>query len=213
MFHKYPHLTFPLLFVLLILCIHYCAVVYSFSLIQFGIIPRNFHGLTGILFAPLIHSSWEHVLSNVSSLIITLYILFTVFKTVSHIVLVTGYIVPGIITWFIGRSAIHIGASGVVYCFLFFMVCRGVYTKKRQLLAVSAVIIVLNSGFIWGILPHNNSISWEYHIGGAVTGCFLAFLFRSFSFTKPEVDSLQNTNVSSTAQGIEFIYTKKPDSH
>lgn len=211
MFHSKTQIFFPLGFILLLVCIHTVATITSISLSPYGVFPREIHGLVGIVTAPLIHGSWEHVLSNITSLCITLFILFTVFPTVSHIVFTMGYILPGIFTWFIGRPAFHIGASGLVYCLLVFLFCIGVYSKKRQLLAISGVVLVLNSGFIWGILPQNNSISWEYHIGGSIIGCILAYVFRNFSFasTKPNEFS---SNLSSTADGIEYIYTKKPDS-
>lgn len=211
MFRTYSHLFFPFGFILIIILAHSISVFLPFSLSQYGLIPRNSHGLIGIFTAPLIHGSWEHVLSNITSLSITLYVLFTVFKTVSHVVFTAGYIVPGIFTWIFGRTAMHIGASGLVYCLLFFLLCIGLYSKKRQLLAISAIILILNSGFIWGILPQNNAISWEYHIGGSITGCILAFLFRNFSFTTLPISTAEHeyTNMNSTAEGIEFVYTKK----
>ncbi len=211
MFPIKSHIFFPITFILLILSIHSLSIAFSLPLTQYGLLPRSSDGLIGIVTAPLLHGSWEHVLSNITSLGITLYLLFSVFNTVSHVVLTIGYIVPGIITWFIGRTAIHIGASGLVYCLLFFLFCIGLYSKKRQLLALSGVVLVLNSGFIWGILPQNNSISWEYHISGSICGCILAYVFRNFSFSTNSESGIPSS-VSSTANGINFIYTKKPDS-
>ena len=84
----------------------------GYSLVSFGIQPRTTHGLVGIIFAPLIHGDWAHLLSNLPPLLILSALLLhdsiRKYAYASAFIIVIG----GAIVWLIGRHALHIGASG-----------------------------------------------------------------------------------------------------
>lgn len=84
----------------------------GYSLATFGLVPRTFSGLFGILFAPFIHGSWQHLLSNLPPLLILSALLLR--GKINEYIAASLFIIlsSGFIVWLIGRHAIHIGASG-----------------------------------------------------------------------------------------------------
>jgi membrane associated rhomboid family serine protease len=210
MIHKIYSYLLPIVFILLVTFFHILSFYTSHSLANFGVYPMQTSTFLNIFTAPFIHISSLHFFSNVSSLIVLLYILFTVFKKVANIVFVCGFIIPGIFTWFIGRPSLHIGASGLVYTLITFMLVIGFLSKKREVLAISFIMLALYGGFVWGVLPIEKGISWEYHLGGGITGICLAYFFKDFNFNPITIAQTNiPTNQSSTADGVEYIYENK----
>ena len=100
-------------------------VLFHLQLQRFGIIPRTQAGLPGILFAPLLHGSWQPLLSNAPPLYVLLVLLlsnpaYQPYRTLSFIWLASG---AG--TWLIGRPAVHIGASSVIFGLAAFLIMAG----------------------------------------------------------------------------------------
>ena len=40
------------------------------------------------------------------------------------------------------------------------------------------LMVFLYGSFVWGVLPHDPTISWEGHLSGAITGLILALYYR-----------------------------------
>src|SRR6185436_19517918 len=74
----------------------------------------------------------------------------------------------------------HIGASGLVYGFAFFLFFSGVFRNDIKSLVISFFIIFMYGGIVWGLLPYVVGVSWESHLSGAIAGSLLAYLFRFF---------------------------------
>ena len=83
----------------------------------------------------------------------------------------------GLCVWLLGRNAMHIGASGIVYGYLGFLILGGFYSKKLHLLIISVVIAVLYGGMIFGVLPLQRFVSFEYHLFGFLMGLLSAHLW------------------------------------
>jgi hypothetical protein len=83
------------------------------------------------------------------------------------------------LTWCIGKSAYHIGASGLVYVLMSFLLFKGLLSKHYRLIALSLVVVFLYGGMLWYIFPVKEKMSWEGHFSGFVVGLFFAFLFKS----------------------------------
>ena len=83
----------------------------------------------------------------------------------------------GLCVWVLGRNAMHIGASGIVYGLFGFLVVAGFYSKKLHLLLISLVIAFLYGGMIFGVLPTQRFVSFEYHFFGFVMGVLSARLW------------------------------------
>lgn len=86
-------------------------------------------------------------------------------------------IFSGLAVWVIGRPAMHIGASGLVYGYFGFSLLAGWLAKRFIYLMLSVVVAVLYGSMMWGLLPIQNGVSFEYHIMGCISGLIAAKLF------------------------------------
>jgi len=87
-----------------------------------------------------------------------------------------------------GREAYHIGASGIVYGLAAFHFVSGVIRNDLRLLTISAVVVFLYGGMIWGMFPIKPEISWESHLWGGISGILLAFYYRKYTIYRKKFD-------------------------
>ena len=147
---------------------------------DYGIQPRTLRGLAGILFAPFIHAGIDHLVTNSISLLILGSIFLTMEKKLSAIIMLHFIILGGFGTWLIGRSEYtHIGASGVIYAILGYLLTMGVFTRNAKAIIVSVLVFFLYGGAIWGIFPTNGFISWESHLCGFLAGIITARMYAA----------------------------------
>ncbi len=168
---------YPTLLVLVLWIVKLFEYVYDTSFANFGIYPQTIKGLAGILFAPFLHGDFDHLLSNSFPLLVLGAALFYFFRQKAFTILAVLWMGTGIWVWISARESYHIGASGIVYGLAGFLVFVGVFTKNRALAALSLVIIFFYGGMIWGIFPTERGISWESHLGGALTGVIYALWY------------------------------------
>jgi membrane associated rhomboid family serine protease len=155
-------------------------------IIKFGIIPRTTHGLIGVFTAPFLHGGLRHLLSNTIPLITLLIVLNTIYPTKTLAVFLFVTLAGGLLVWIFGRDANHIGASGLIYGLVAFLIVNGILEKKYIPILVSIGIAVVYGGLIWGIFPSvRNYISWEGHLFGAVAGVVIAFLLKNTKTSIP----------------------------
>ena len=167
-------LAWPLYFVVLLWVIYWVDIKFPVSFTQYGIYPRTFKGLRGIIFSPFLHGSLEHLYNNSIPLLVLVAALRFFYRKHALQVLGYGILLSGFITWLIGRESYHIGASGLIYVLVIFMFFKGIQTGYYRLVALSLTIIMLYGGMIWYVFPDvEKGISWEGHLGGLITG----FLF------------------------------------
>ncbi len=142
---------------------------------NFGLIPRSFKGLLGIVTLPFLHADWSHITSNSVPLVVLL-LLLAGSRANSIDIVVFISLIAGIGLWIFGREAIHIGASVLVFGLVGFLVCAGFF-EKRLLSALIAigVAVVYGSTLLYGVLPTQSGVSWEGHLIGAVTGGLIAY--------------------------------------
>jgi len=145
---------------------------------HFGIIPRHLDGIKGILFAPFLHGSLTHLISNTIPMLILTTVLFWMYKNIAFRILILSAIMGGTLVWIFGRQAYHIGASGVIFSLLGFLLASGVFRRKLKALLVALVVFFLYGGIIWGVIPSQPGVSWESHLFGFISGISLAFIFR-----------------------------------
>jgi len=149
------------------------------SIKQFGIRPRVLIGLIGIIFSPILHNSFNHLLANSISLLVLGSIFLMFERKLSLLILINIIIIGGIGTWLIGRSNfVHIGASGVIYGIIGYLLSLGLFKKNLKAIFISIVVFILFGGAIWGIIPVGNTIlSWESHLCGFLAGILTAGMF------------------------------------
>ena len=172
-------LLLPMFAVLSIWTVFWVEVRFQVNLNDYGIYPRTFKGLRGIVFSPFLHGSVEHLYNNTLPLAILSGALVYFYRSVSAKVLLTGIIISGLITWIIGRPSYHIGASGLIYVLASFIFFKGIFTKHFRLVALSMLIVFIYGGMLWYIFPIKEGISWEGHLGGFITGLALAFILKT----------------------------------
>lgn len=183
----------PIIVILLIWFIYFIEIKFSFNFNKYGIYPKTFKGLRGILFSPFIHDNTKHLFNNSIPLAVMLTSLYYFYSKIANKVLVLGIVLTGILTWSFARPSYHIGASGIVYLLVSFVFFSGIIRKYYRLIALSLIVVFLYGGMIWYIFPTENRISWEGHLSGFLVGLFFAVVFRkmgpqkkAFSFTKNE---------------------------
>jgi len=181
----------PLLFVLLILNIQIIQWAFSFSFVFLGLLPRTLTGLKGILFAPLIHASFYHVISNSIPLLILGTSVKYFYPKLSDKIFALIYFLPNILVWLFAREAYHIGSSGIVYGLGAFLFFSGVFRRDKKSIAVALIVVFLYGGLVWGIFPIEKGISFESHFFGMLIGAILAFVFRNSGRNKPSDEDEQ----------------------
>jgi membrane associated rhomboid family serine protease len=149
------------------------------SLVEYGVYPWKLSGLAGILWAPLIHGSFTHLLANTGPLLILGTALFYGYPKSARIVVPAVYLGSGLGVWLFAREAFHVGASGLTFGFMFFVFSVGALRWDRRAIALSMVVFFLYGGMIWGIFPVKPGISFESHLFGAMIGVSLAVLLRN----------------------------------
>jgi membrane associated rhomboid family serine protease len=146
----------------------------NFDLALLGIYPRTFTGMIGILFAPMIHGSLVHLISNTLPLLFLGTVLFMFYDQIARKVFFQCYFFTNILVWIFARSSYHIGASGLVYGIAAFLISFGIFKKDFKSLIISVIILLLYGSLIYGILPLQQGVSWESHLLGAVVGVLTA---------------------------------------
>lgn len=187
-------ITLPLFFVIIIWFIFWLEIKFGFDFVQNGIYPRTFSGLQGILFSPFIHGDLEHLYNNSIPLLVLLAALQFFYRKQAVQVMVFGLVLSGAITWLIARQSFHIGASGLIYVLFSFIFFKGIFTKHTRLVALSLAVVVVYGGLVWYVFPTptvlgKNSISWEGHLAGLLTGFILTVALKTNEFKKiPKYD-------------------------
>jgi membrane associated rhomboid family serine protease len=143
-----------------------------------GIIPRHIIGLRGILFAPFLHAGLGHLIANTIPFLVLGW--FVMLQETSDFFVVTGItmLFSGLGVWLFGSPGVHIGASGLIFGYLGFMLFRGYFERNFPSILLAFIVGFLYGGALWGILPTVPGRSWEGHlfglIGGAIAARFLA---------------------------------------
>ncbi|TRX48137.1 rhomboid family intramembrane serine protease [Fulvivirga sp. M361] len=203
-------LYITLTFVALIWSIKIIEYGFSIDLSGYGILPRTLKGSIGIFTAPLIHGDIFHLLSNTFPLLILGIAVFYFYDKIASWVIVMIYTMTGFWVWIAARDAYHIGASGLVYGMLTFLLFSGFLRRDRATLSISFMILVLYGGsFFAGILPGEKHISWESHLMGAIAGIFCAVYFKNSGKPDDPSDESDEQNIQLTEYHYTYVASKK----
>jgi hypothetical protein len=96
-----------------------------------------------------------------------------------------GILISGFLTWLIGRTSYHIGASGLIYVLASFIFFKGIFSSYYRLIALSLIVVFIYGSLLWYIFPVKEGISWEGHLAGFLTGLLLASVIKA-SIPKPK---------------------------
>ncbi|MDY6940402.1 MAG: rhomboid family intramembrane serine protease [Cyanobacteriota bacterium] len=150
-------------------------VIFRGGLNRLGILPRHEIGLRGILFMPFLHGNFRHLIANTVPFVTLGWLvmardIWDFWVTTAIVVLVGG---AGV--WLFGSQAYHIGASGLIFGYLGFLLLRGVFERSFAGVFLSVVVGALYGSLIWGVVPGQRGISWEAHLFGLLSGILAAY--------------------------------------
>ena len=169
---------YPIYFILLIWAIHLFQFLTPFDFSYLGTYPRTSFGLRGVVFSPLLHSDFSHLINNSIPFFVLSSLIYFFFPRVAWKSILMIYFLTGLAVWGFGRSVFHIGASGVVYGLVAFLCWTGIFRRNLKSIVISLIVGFYYSGMFLGILPNQEGISWESHLLGGLVGIFVAYWFR-----------------------------------
>ena len=209
---------FPILFVLIIWITFWLDMKFNLNLKLYGIYPRSFEGLIGIFFSPFLHSSLEHLINNSIPLFLLSSFTFFFYKKLSWRIIILGIFFSGLITWIIGRNSYHIGASGLIYVLMSFILFKGIFSKNFNLMALSLVVVFIYGSLVWYIFPLKQNMSWEGHLSGFLIGFLFALYFKqnvpkkySYDWEKENFDDKNDPFISQFDSEGNFIESNQQD--
>lgn len=166
-----------LLFVLVL------AAVYSaqgaFDLAAWTVQPGSPGGLRGLLAAPLLHGSIEHLAANAIALLMLGTLAGVVYPRAVLRALPMLWLGSGLGAWLLGDAGTrHLGASGLTHGLMFLVLTLGLLRRDRPAIAAGMIAFFLYGGMLLTVLPREAGVSWQAHLGGAVAGVVAAWLLR-----------------------------------
>lgn len=168
-------------FVALLWMVDFFNVVLGLDLQRFGVRPRELAGLPGIVLAPLLHGGLPHLISNSVPLFVLGTGMLYLYPNSALKVLPAVYFGPGIAVWLFGSpSSVHIGASGLVYGFVGYVLAAGLIRRDRRAIAASMLVYFLYGTLVWGVFPIKPGVSWETHLAAALIGVAMAIALRHY---------------------------------
>jgi membrane associated rhomboid family serine protease len=144
----------------------------------FGLEPRAWPGLVGIVTAPLVHKDFAHLVANSVPLAAVGAVMLFLYPHSSLRVLPAVYFGSGLLVWAFGRDSVHLGASGLVYGLVSYVFFAGLLRRDRRAIAASLLVAFTYGSLAWGVLPIEPGVSWETHLAAGVIGFVLALLLR-----------------------------------
>ena len=144
-----------------------------------GVRPRQSSGLPGILFAPLLHGDFAHLIANTPPLLVLGTAMLYLYPNSARKVLPAVYLGPGIAVWLFARGSVHVGASGLVYGMVSYIFVAGLIRRDRRAVGASMLVCFMYGALVWGVLPIESRVSWETHLAAALIGVVLALALRN----------------------------------
>tara|TARA_Y100001934_G_scaffold232889_1_gene282036 strand:+ start:2398 stop:2991 length:594 start_codon:yes stop_codon:yes gene_type:complete len=151
----------------------------GFQLDGYGILPRKVDGLMGIFWSPLLHADFAHLIANSGPLVLLLIMLFSHRQYRPKSSLAFIWLVSGLGTWLIGRPAIHIGASSIVYGLAAFLMTASFWMRSWRAFFLSILALLMFGGLFYGLFYIQKGVSWEGHLSGALAGVWVAWLMHA----------------------------------
>ncbi len=149
----------------------------DYQLSEYGVVPRTVDGLIGIPLMPFLHGSFDHLVVNTLPAVVLGGLV--AFQGSKKFLTATVFItlVGGGALWVVGRTAVHVGASGLVFGYFGYLIARAWYTRSLASVLIAVVVAVVYGGILLGVLPFfQEGVSWEGHLTGLIAGALAARL-------------------------------------
>lgn len=150
---------------------------------RLGLMPRTLDGLWGLLGCHILHADIHHLASNSLGLLVLGLVSCWYSQGLTGLAVLYSALVSASLTWLIAPAGIpHIGASGIVFGLVGFLVCNGLFRRSWGAFLIAVPVGVLLSGLIPGMLPSQENqvamISWQMHLGGFLGGALASWQLR-----------------------------------
>lgn len=151
----------------------------AFDFRAFAVAPQTAAGLFGVLTAPLLHGSPEHIIANAISILMLGTLAGAVYPRASLRALPLLWLGSGLGAWLLGTpGSHHLGASGLTHGLMFLVFVLGLLRRDRPAIAAAMIAFMFYGGMLLTVLPQEPGVSWQSHLGGALAGGLSAYLFR-----------------------------------
>lgn len=142
-----------------------------------GIRPRSEEGLWGVAVAPLLHGDFGHLEANSGPLLVLGFLVGMVSVARWLAVMAWSWLVSGLGVWLVAPAhTLTVGASGVVFGLLTYLLVAGFLERRPVRILVSALVFIFYGGVLLGVLPGTPGVSWQGHLFGAVGGVVAAYV-------------------------------------
>ena len=143
-----------------------------------GLRPRDKRGLIGIPLMPLLHGNTAHASANTYPLV-ALGALMGV-SGGNNLAAASGFIIlaGGFAVWLFARSALHVGASGLIFGWFGYLLARAWIDANFQSFAIALAVAFSYGTLVFGMLPRDGRVSWEAHLFGALAGAGAAYILH-----------------------------------
>ena len=149
------------------------------ALDAYGIEARELDGLPQIFTAPFLHAGFQHLVSNTVPFAVLGFLVLLGGVTRWLLSSLSSIVSSGLFAWVLTPAdSVVLGASGLVFGWLTYLVVRGVWSRRPAQVLVGLAVLLVYGGLIWGVLPGAAGISWQAHLGGAVGGVLAAWLLH-----------------------------------
>lgn len=152
----------------------------------FGVRPRTFGGLVfGVFLTPFLHAVClkdgepdnSHIVGNtVAFATLGLFVALQGLR-LFYMVTIGVALSSGLGIWLFGTEGTrHVGASGVIYGYIGFLLVYRLVASNPLALILGAVAFFMYGWAVVGILPSRPGISWEGHLFGFIGGIVMAYI-------------------------------------
>ena len=166
--------------------------------LRFALVPRSFGGAIGILTMPFLHGGFGHILSNTLPLFILLTLLAGSNAKSWEIVAIL-IVAGGVLLWLFGSSTGaggqrmgHVGASGLVFGLVGYLIGSGLFERRLIPMAVAVIVGLMFGGMaLKGLVPQQG-VSWGGHFFGLLAGIGLAYIMARESASPRDTTAASN---------------------
>lgn len=151
----------------------------DYSLNRFALRPRQVDGLWGIVTQPFLHSSWGNLLSDTLPFLLIGWVVFITGVREWSIITAFVLIVGGSATWLVAPTGLYVGASGVVFGWLGYLLTRAIVARKLNWILIAVLVVVLFGALLGQLAPDYKTQSyWACHLCGFVAGVAIAVVLH-----------------------------------
>lgn len=169
-------------------------------------------GLVGLITAPLLHGSPEHLGANAVSLLLLGTLAGAVYPKATLRALPLLWLGSGLGAWMLGEAGSHhLGASGLTHGLMFLIFTLGLLRRDRPSIAAAMIAFFLYGGMLLTVLPHEPGVSWQSHLGGALGGVLAALWFRRVDPVPPRKRYSWEDEESDASPTRDELELPKPD--